>query len=256
MLRSLWLAAPAVLLFLVTPAAPLAAQEPGFRDAMAAYRSGDYDTALRAFRNLAEQGHGEAQASLGDLYRKGRGVAQDHAEAARWYRRAADQGSAYAQTSLGLMYRDGLGIPRDPERAYMWFDLSFRNAPDHRADLRERAALYRDQVAESLSPQALDRARRMTVEWRPGAETVRTPPGPPPANSGTASDRIGLPAAIVLVVVTLTAAFFFLVRRRARRRRADPASGGPLASGSEARPLLPEVGSIVSGEASSPERRM
>ncbi len=39
-----------------------------------AYERGDYDTALKEFRPLAEQGHTEAQWSLGVMYERGRGV--------------------------------------------------------------------------------------------------------------------------------------------------------------------------------------
>ncbi len=61
---------------------------------MAAYQRGDYATAIRKFRPLAEQGNAEAQFNLGGMYRQGRGVPQDDAEAMKWYRKAAEQGDA------------------------------------------------------------------------------------------------------------------------------------------------------------------
>ena len=42
--------------------------------------------ALREFRPLAERGNVMAQISLGYMYDKGLGVAQDYTEAAKWYR--------------------------------------------------------------------------------------------------------------------------------------------------------------------------
>ncbi len=60
-----------------------------FEDAVSAYERGDYATALREFRVLAEQGNAEAQTRLGTMYLRGIGVPQDAAEAERWYREAA-----------------------------------------------------------------------------------------------------------------------------------------------------------------------
>ena len=44
-----------------------------------ALRRGDYTTALREFRLLAEQGDTLAQSLLGDMYHNGQGVPQDDA---------------------------------------------------------------------------------------------------------------------------------------------------------------------------------
>jgi uncharacterized protein len=60
-----------------------------FDDGLAAYRSGDYATAMAEWRPLAEQGNGDAQQALGLLYDLGYGVPQSFDEAARWYRLAA-----------------------------------------------------------------------------------------------------------------------------------------------------------------------
>ena len=49
----------------------------GFNEGVAAYKRGDYATALHEFRRLAEQGHAKAQHNLRFMYRKGRGVPQD-----------------------------------------------------------------------------------------------------------------------------------------------------------------------------------
>ena len=72
----------------------------GFDEGMAAYEQGDYETALKEFRPLAEQGDADAQFKLGTMYNRGEGVPQDHAEALKWYRRAADQGHDVAQYNL------------------------------------------------------------------------------------------------------------------------------------------------------------
>ncbi len=74
---------------LVSLAAPAWA---GFDEGLAAYERGDYETAVREFKSLAEQGNALAQSILGGMYDEGQGVPQDYAEAVRWYRRAAEQG--------------------------------------------------------------------------------------------------------------------------------------------------------------------
>ena len=61
----------------------------------------------------ADQGHAESQTELGNMYRDGQGVAQDHAEAVRWYRKAVDQGNAAGQSKLGFMYYNGHGVAQD-----------------------------------------------------------------------------------------------------------------------------------------------
>src|SRR5258708_846048 len=81
-----------------------------FRDAVAAYRTGDYATTLRLLRPLAEQGYANAQTNLGIMYDEGRGVPKDYAAAAEWLREAAEQGDALAQSDLGDMYDMGRGV--------------------------------------------------------------------------------------------------------------------------------------------------
>lgn len=90
-------------------------------DAAKAYEQGDYKTAYRLIKPLAEQGIPEAQFDLGAMYDNGKGVSQDYAEAAKWYRKAAEVGNAPAQTNLGMMYEDGRGIPQDYTEAARWY---------------------------------------------------------------------------------------------------------------------------------------
>ena len=93
---------------LVVLAAPAWA---GFDEGLAAYDRGDYVTALREFRLLAEQGYARAQHNLGVMY--GKGVPQDHVQAVKWYRKAAEQGIADAQFYLGIIYETGQGVTQD-----------------------------------------------------------------------------------------------------------------------------------------------
>jgi TPR repeat protein len=97
------------------------AAKDAFQQGLAAYNRGDYATALKHWRPLAEQGDAWAQNNLGVMYAKGRGVPQDDKEAIRWFRKAAEQGNANAQAALGVMYEEGRGVPQDFKEAIRWF---------------------------------------------------------------------------------------------------------------------------------------
>ena len=95
-----------------------------FSVGLAAAEAGDYDTALREWMPLAEQGDALAQSSLGGMYLMGRGVSKDYAEAMKWFRLAAEQGDALAQNSLGFMYLMGQSVPQDYAEAMKWYRLA------------------------------------------------------------------------------------------------------------------------------------
>ncbi|MDP7661678.1 MAG: tetratricopeptide repeat protein, partial [Nitrospinota bacterium] len=98
--------------------------EGGFQEGLDAARRGDYATALKEFRPLAEQGHAVAQYNLGVMYREGLGVPKDNKLAVKWFRKSAEQGDAYAQYNLGFMYEKGLGVPKDFKLAVKWYRKS------------------------------------------------------------------------------------------------------------------------------------
>ena len=110
-----------LVLSIVCLAAPASAD---FQSGMDANNRGDYATALREWRPLAEQGDALAQYNLGLLYRKGRGVPQDDVQARQWYAKAAVQGQAKAQFNLGTLYFNGEGVPKDYQQALRWFRLA------------------------------------------------------------------------------------------------------------------------------------
>ena len=89
-----------------------------------AYNDGDYATALKEWKPLAEQGYAFAQYNLGILYEYGNGVPKDYAEAVKWYRLSSEQGYAISQYSLGLMYSNGYGVLKDKAEAVKWWGLS------------------------------------------------------------------------------------------------------------------------------------
>ncbi len=68
-----------------------------------AYDRGDYTTALRIFRQLADQGDAKAQASLGGMYFFGQGVTQDYVQAHMWYNVAAAKGEKLGRKNRDLL---------------------------------------------------------------------------------------------------------------------------------------------------------
>ena len=167
-----------------------------FADAEAAFARGDYDTALKEFKSIAEQGdalaqnklagmyysgygvphdykeaekryrkaaeqgYANAQLNLGFMYQQGQGVPQDYEEAVKWYRKAAEQGGAYGQLNLGMLYRDGQGVPQDYVLAYMWFNLAA-------AQGNAFAISDRDTAAEEMTSDQIAEAQRLAREWKP-----------------------------------------------------------------------------------------
>ncbi len=172
-------------------------------NAFAAFFWGDFATALRLWRPLAEQGDADAQSSLGMMYEEGQGVPQSYAEAVKWYRLAAEQGDATAQNRLGvmyatdqgvpqdyaeavkwfrlaaeqgdaetqnrlgIMYREGQGVPQDYVQAHMWFNLaaSWFSAPE--AENRDKAVENRDLAASKMTPAQIAEAQKLAREWKP-----------------------------------------------------------------------------------------
>ena len=111
-----------VFVFLVGLAAPVWAD---FEDGKAAYQRGDYTTALREWRPLAEQGGAQAQLGLGVIYYNWKGVPKDNAEAKKWFRKAAEQDFAAAQYRLGQVYYN----ERDNAEAANWFRKAVSAGP-------------------------------------------------------------------------------------------------------------------------------
>ena len=192
----------AFLLALVLAAGLASAAVAGpYEDGDAAYNKGDYATALRLWRPLADQGNVYAQSWLGVMYRDGQGVPQDYAQAVSWYRKAADQGYAdsqnrmgiayylglgvpqdraqavswyrkaadqgyaNAQYNLGFMYANGQGVPQDYIQAHMWWNLAASRYTDPTD--RANAVKQRDLVAAKMNTAQIAEAQRLASAWKP-----------------------------------------------------------------------------------------
>ena len=144
-----------ILAFLMTLSSPVAAQD--FQKGLAAAQAGDFATALKEWKPLAEAGDADAQYNLGVMYDNGEGVPQDYAEAVKWYRLAAEQGYAKAQTNLGFMYEKGQGVLQDNATAHMWYNVGAANG-------NELGGTNRDNLASKMTPAAIEKAQAMARE--------------------------------------------------------------------------------------------
>lgn len=139
-----------------------------FEEGLAAYARGDYQSALRIWEPLAQQGDAAAQFNVGLLYSSGQGVPEDSGAAAHWYRLAADQGYAKAQLNLADLYADGRGVPQDfPAAAQLYGEAAKQRNANARyklgylyhhgigvsRDLNEAVRLYQ-QAADQGLPEA------------------------------------------------------------------------------------------------------
>jgi TPR repeat protein len=182
-----------------------------YDDATAAYKRGDYATALKLIRPIAEQGNLAAEYNLATMYYNGEGARRDYAEAMKWFRQAADkgdiasqrylgfmyaegqgvpsndvesfkwygraaeQGDADAANNLGVMYSDGRGAPKDLVEAHKWFALAAMRYPASEQKNRDTAQKNVDKLAKKMTPAEIAQAQKLAREWKPKAR--RAPQG-------------------------------------------------------------------------------
>jgi TPR repeat protein len=87
----------------------------------------------------------------------------DYVTALRVLRPLAEDGDAFAQLALGFMYLNGWNTPQDYVQARKWFNLASSRSPpgaDHDA-----ALLGGNLVAAKMTPAQIDEAQTLTQEW-------------------------------------------------------------------------------------------
>lgn len=99
----------------------------------------------------AESAAANMQYTLGQMYRIGYGVPQDHSDALKWYSQSAAKGYAKAQHALGRMYAAGEGVQQDYVAAKMWFNLVIDNGHEliSQEDATSVAQMNSDEIAEA-----------------------------------------------------------------------------------------------------------
>jgi Sel1 repeat len=115
----------------------------------------DYPGAAQWFAMAARQGNADAQYNLGVIYFSGLGV--NYGFAAHWFQLAAQQGHVQAQRDLGKMYERGQGVMPDYVEAYQWLKL---------AQLQEDEEAGRElkACAASMTPDQIAAAEKLVQE--------------------------------------------------------------------------------------------
>ena len=89
----------------------------------------------------------------------------DYVTAMRLWRPLADQGNADLQNILGVMYRDGQGVTQDFVEAHKWYNLSAAHQID--AQKRDVTSKSRDEVAAKMTAAQIAEAQKLAREWKP-----------------------------------------------------------------------------------------
>ena len=111
------------------------------RSGVDAWARGDFATAVREWRPLAERGDPDAEFNMGQAYKLGRGVPQDLGTAVSWYERAAQKGHPNAQANLAIiLFQSG-----ERARAIPWLRKAVE-ADDPRAQYIYGTALFNGDI--------------------------------------------------------------------------------------------------------------
>ena len=93
----------------------------GLDEGLEALKKGDYVTAARELRQLAEQGDAEAQYRIGLMYEFGKGYPRTGSRASRGCARRRHRAHRGATVELGVIYMTGDGVPQDDVEAVAGF---------------------------------------------------------------------------------------------------------------------------------------
>jgi localization factor PodJL len=89
----------------------------------------------------------------------GAGGSVDNEAAVRWFEKAAELGVKDSQFNLGILAAKGIGMPQNLEESYKWFALVSKTGD-------KDATAKRDEVANSLRPEQLQKARATVELWK------------------------------------------------------------------------------------------
>lgn len=111
------------------------------------------------YQLAAEQGNASAMHNLAVLFAMAADGVTDNESAARWFQEAADLGVKDSQFNLGILAAKGVGMKQNLEESYKWFALVAKTGD-------KDAAAKRDEIANALRPEQLERARAATELWK------------------------------------------------------------------------------------------
>ncbi|UDL92271.1 peptidoglycan-binding protein [Mesorhizobium sp. PAMC28654] len=119
----------------------------------------DIKKAKTWYQLSAEQGNASAMHNLAVLFAMAADGVTDNESAAHWFQAAADVGVKDSQFNLGILAAKGVGMKQNLEESYKWFALVAKTGD-------KDATAKRDEIANALRPEQLERARAATELWK------------------------------------------------------------------------------------------
>ncbi|RJT38792.1 peptidoglycan-binding protein [Mesorhizobium waimense] len=119
----------------------------------------DIKKAKTWYQMAAAQGNASAMHNLAVLFAMAADGVTDNESAAHWFQAAADLGVKDSQFNLAILAAKGVGMKQNLEESYKWFALVAKTGD-------KDAAAKRDEIANALRPEQLERARAATELWK------------------------------------------------------------------------------------------
>jgi len=119
----------------------------------------DIKKAKTYYQLAAEQGNASAMHNLAVLFAMAADGVTDNESATHWFQEAADLGVKDSQFNLGILAAKGVGMKQNLAESYKWFAIVAKTGD-------KDAAAKRDEIANALRPEQLERARAATELWK------------------------------------------------------------------------------------------
>jgi len=160
--------------------------------AIAAMKTGDYQTAYDIFLPMAESGDVQAVITIANMYFEGsEGFPRDYEKALDWNLRAIEHGSLYGYNNAGVIFRDGLGVNQDLVFAAGLFGLVTQRGREN-PGAAELARRNNDKLLMMASAEQLARAERLGPDDLTIAEINRRRRSDAPGSPAQAADLLDL----------------------------------------------------------------
>ncbi|MBT5049766.1 MAG: sel1 repeat family protein [Rhodospirillaceae bacterium] len=124
-----------------------------------AFRSKNFDVALKELRPAAKAGDAAALYTLAQMYGFGYGVKKDLAKALEFYGKAANLGHVPAQKEYGTALAIGDGTEQNVSEGLKWLFIAGRAG-------NEEAQQYALRFSKYMNRLVVITARRKAVEWQ------------------------------------------------------------------------------------------
>ncbi|MDP3270355.1 tetratricopeptide repeat protein [Limnobacter sp.] len=126
-----------------------------------------YEEALLWFERASSQGHVTATNNLAYLYDFGLGVQQDRRKGFEIYSKAADLGSALAMWNIANMYGDGQIGEKDLVNACIWAKWARKFSTSKEHHLQDHLDRVLPQIKRMLSAEQVNACNDQTEGWLP-----------------------------------------------------------------------------------------